>query len=252
MLRKYTWEKAKGELQHYRRREPERTTLYQLVFHGRDELPRVWEERFQGIYGVLRDEVLKAFDAYLNCGLLSHGAARAYCDSCHHSILIAFSCKKRGVCPSCSAKRAVKFAEHLYNEVLEDVPYRHVVFSMPKRLRVYFRYDRALLDILFQAAWASIKECLGNDTGTPAAILTAQTAGEALNYNPHLHGLVADGVFLPDGSFKPFEQLPLGAVTAQFCDRVLAELHKRELISDANVGQILSQKHTGFSVWLRP
>ena len=122
MLRQQVWEHAKGELRHYKRREPERSTLYQLVYHGREELPRVWEEHFQGTFGVLRKEVLDAFDAYLNCGLLCHGAARAYCGTCHHSMLVAFSCKKRGICPSCSAKRAVKFAEHLYEEVLEDVP----------------------------------------------------------------------------------------------------------------------------------
>jgi hypothetical protein len=50
--------------------------------HGRDELSRVWEDRFQATYGVLRDEVLTTFDEYLNCGLLAHGAARVYCDAC--------------------------------------------------------------------------------------------------------------------------------------------------------------------------
>jgi anaerobic ribonucleoside-triphosphate reductase len=50
------------------------------------------------------------FDEYLNCGILAHGTARVYCDDCKHSLLIAFSCKRRGVCPSCGAKRAVKFA----------------------------------------------------------------------------------------------------------------------------------------------
>lgn len=99
-------ERAKKKLQHYRRRKPEETPLYRIVYHGRDELPRVWEERFQGIFGVLRDEVLETFDEYRNCGLLQHGAALVYCDACKHSLLVAFSCKKRGLCPSCNAKRA--------------------------------------------------------------------------------------------------------------------------------------------------
>jgi hypothetical protein len=94
-------------------------------------------------------EVLKTLDEYLNCGILAHGAARVYCDGCKHSLLIAFSCKRRGVCPSCGAKRAVKFAEHIYSEVIEDVPHRHTVFTIPKRLRVFFKYDRKLHTILF-------------------------------------------------------------------------------------------------------
>jgi hypothetical protein len=110
MLRRYTWEKAKEKLQHYRRRSPEASTLYQIVYHSHDDLEFQWESRFQHQYGCLRDEVRKTLDEYLNCGILAHGAARVYCDGCKHSLLIAFSCKRRGICPSCGAKRAVKFA----------------------------------------------------------------------------------------------------------------------------------------------
>jgi hypothetical protein len=149
MLRRLIWNSVKDHCQYYRRRVPERSELYRLVYHQRDKLELLWEERFQPRYGVLRDEVRKALDSYLNCGLLAHGAARVYCDSCKHSFLVAFSCKKRGVCPSCSAKRAVMFAEHLYDKVLEPVPHRHIVFSIPKRLRPYLRYDRSVGSVYF-------------------------------------------------------------------------------------------------------
>ena len=82
MYRCATWESTKSKLQHYRRREPEKSVLYQLCYHLRDTLALVWTERFQATYGVLRDEVLSTFDEYLNCGLLCHGAARVYCDTC--------------------------------------------------------------------------------------------------------------------------------------------------------------------------
>ena len=139
MLRSYTWEAQKQKLQHYRRRTPETSGLYQIVFHGHEELQQTWEARFQHRYGYLRQEVCKTFTEYLNCGILAHGAARVYCDGCKHSLLIAFSCKRRGVCPSCGAKRAVKFAEHIHSEVIEEVPHRHTVFTIPKRLRGFFK-----------------------------------------------------------------------------------------------------------------
>ena len=47
MLRRYTWEKAKEKLQHYRRRSPEASVLYQIVHHSRDDLQFQWEARFQ-------------------------------------------------------------------------------------------------------------------------------------------------------------------------------------------------------------
>jgi len=181
MLRRYTWESQKRKLLHYRRRQPEASVLYQLVYHSHDELEYAWESRFQHRYGCLRDEVPKTLKEYLNCGILAHGAARVYCDGCKHSLLIAFSCKRRGVCPSCGAKRAVKFAEHIHSEVIEDIPHRHTVFTIPKRLRVFFRFDRKLNTILFRAAWGALSQVLDVDDRELAAIFTVQTAGEALN-----------------------------------------------------------------------
>lgn len=224
--------------------------MYRIVYHGRDELSRVWADRFGATYGVLRNEVLETFDEYLNCGLLQHGAARLYCDTCKHSLLVAFSCKKRGVCPSCNAKRAVKFGEHLYDSVLERVPHRHCGFTSLKRLRVYFRYDRSLLDILFKAAASAAQVVLGTGAQIPALILTVQTAGEALNFNPHLHGLLADGSFDAAGNFTPFSTIDTERIAEHFRDRVLAELVTRGLITDEVPAQILSQEHSGFGAWV--
>ena len=45
-------------------------------------------------------------------------------------------------------------------------------------------------------------------------------------------------------------EVDLKPIEEAFAERVLAQLHKRELISDEDVAQILSQDHTGFGVWL--
>jgi hypothetical protein len=144
----------------------------------------------------------------------------------------------------------VKFGEHLYDSVLERVPHRHCGFTLPKRLRVFFRYDRSLLDILFKAAASTVETVLGSDTQTPALILTVQTAGEALNWNPHLHGLLADGTFDEAGAFTPFAAIDSERIAEHFRDRVLAELVTRGLITDEVPAQILSQEHSGFGAWV--
>ncbi|WP_347489003.1 transposase zinc-binding domain-containing protein [Desulfoscipio sp. XC116] len=79
---------------------------------------------------------------YLDCGDLHLGFARVKCDDCNHEYLLPFSCKRRHFCPSCHQKRVVEFGEFLYGEVLKHVPHRQWVFSIPKRLRRYFIYDR--------------------------------------------------------------------------------------------------------------
>ncbi len=90
---------------------------------------------------------------------------------------------------------------------------------------------------------------LGSDERELAAIFTVQTAGGALNHHPHLHGLLADG-YWKDGVFSKLSEVDLEAIQEAFAKRILTQLHKRELITDDDVAQILSQDHTGFGVWM--
>ncbi len=48
--------------------------------------------------------VEKALRAFLECGIHRFGAVRFRCAACGESLFVAFSCKRRGLCPSCDAK----------------------------------------------------------------------------------------------------------------------------------------------------
>ena len=60
--------------------------------------------RLEADGGSLHPFVKQEFDDYLKCGRLEHGFLRAKCDACSHEHLVAFSCKRRGFCPSCGAR----------------------------------------------------------------------------------------------------------------------------------------------------
>jgi len=68
--------------------------------------------------------VIKKFDEYLKCGRLEHGFLRVHCESYHDEKLVAFSCKKRGFCPSCGARRMADSAALLVDEALPHQPMR--------------------------------------------------------------------------------------------------------------------------------
>ena len=51
------------------------------------------------------DYVENTFRSYLECGILSFGFGRCFCPSCKHGFAVAYSCKTRGLCPSCNSKR---------------------------------------------------------------------------------------------------------------------------------------------------
>ena len=137
----------------YNPRTPRKNQYYRCVEAHFEELAGVWDDRFQRDYGYWRPYVLDVIYKYLDCGDLHLGFARVKCDDCQHEYLLPFSCKRRYFCPSCHQKRVLEFGEFLYTEVLKQVLHRQWVFSIPKRLRRYFMYDRSLLSQLSRCAW---------------------------------------------------------------------------------------------------
>jgi hypothetical protein len=94
--------------------------------------------------GPVPEYVEREFRRYLECGILAYGFARARCGQCGHDFLIAFSCKGRGVCPSCNGRRMVETAAHLTDNVLPRLPVRQWVLAVPKRLRYFLERDAEL------------------------------------------------------------------------------------------------------------
>jgi hypothetical protein len=62
--------------------------------------------------------VQREFYGYLQCGILAHGFFRLGCGTCKHEMLLAFSCKRRGFCPSCAGRRMTQTAAHLVEQVI--------------------------------------------------------------------------------------------------------------------------------------
>jgi len=91
-------------------------------------------------------------EKYLDCGNPMCGFARIQCPDCGEERLLMFSCKTRGFCPSCHAKRHEEWEEWMREELLLDTPHRQVVFTVPKMLRLFFRFKRKLLNSLCLSA----------------------------------------------------------------------------------------------------
>jgi hypothetical protein len=168
-----------------------------------EKLESDWSERYAQHYGFWRPYVLNVIYRYLECGDLHCGFARVRCDHCGHEYLLAFSCKRRHFCPSCHQRRVVAFSERLVEQVLKKVPHRQWVFSIPKRLRIYFLFDRKLLVKLSRCAWKVLKAYLGQGSvGMPGAAITVHTFGDFQRFNPHLHVIATDGCFSDTGAFR--------------------------------------------------
>ena len=191
----------------YARHMPEHTGLYALVHeHYPAFLARLAEED-----RALPDHVREEFDEYLRCGVLEHGFLRAVCSQCHAERLVAFSCKKRGFCPSCGARRMAESARHLVEEVFGARPVRQWVLSFPYPLRFLFASKpEAIGPVLgivqrVVARWLAKQAGVKPDSARCGAVTLIQRFGSALNLNIHFHMLWLDGVYetSPDKPEKP-------------------------------------------------
>jgi Transposase zinc-binding domain len=103
-------------------RDPSTTVLYRVVAdHLETFLASL--DTDPDAHGLLAYVQRELYD-YLQCGVLAHGFLRLGCDTCHHELLLAFSCKRRGFCPSCAGRRMAQTAAHLVERVIPWVPTR--------------------------------------------------------------------------------------------------------------------------------
>ena len=179
----------------YKRHRPENTLLYQLVEQYYPDFKETLSE--QGKH--LPTFVEREFDEFLRCGRLEYGFLRVVCGDCKHEKLVAFSCKRRGFCPSCGARRMAESAALLVDDVLRGYPIRQWVLSLPIPLRLLLaRYPSELskvMGIIHRAISTHIVSRAGftNKQAKTGAVTIIQRFGSALNLNIHFHMLFLEG-----------------------------------------------------------
>ncbi len=186
----------------YVRHRPETTLLYQIV-------QEYWPE-FQAELAshgkILPAYITKEFNEYLKCGRLEHGFLRVRCESCHDEKLVAFSCKRRGFCPSCGARRMANSAALLVDEILPFQPMRQWVLSVPFPLRFLFASKPKVMTRVLGIVYRAISTYLAHKAGfakpmtQTGAVTLIQRFGGALNLNIHFHMLFLDGVYTGDSN----------------------------------------------------
>jgi hypothetical protein len=236
----------------YRPRRPRSSPLYRLLEGQYERLAQVHDERFRRTHGRLHGGVAEVVERFLDCGLLEGGFVRVHCASCRAGFLVAFSCKCRYLCPSCHAKRLLVWSAWIEEEILDKVPHRQYVFTLPKRLRPYFLHDRRLLGLLSRVAYDTLREfisaSLGERAAVPGVVASIQTFGTLLNWHPHLHFLVTDGAYREDGTFVPLFFHDPAVLTETFRRGILAAFVKEGLFTHEIADSMLTWPHSGFHV----
>lgn len=226
----------------YKRHEPEKTVLYKAMA---DNLETWISQREAEGKNPLPTFVENELRAFLDCGILESGFSLVSCDSCSHVLPVAHSCKKRGFCPSCGAKRMSETTQHLTENVLPHVPYRQWVVTFPYALRFWMATSRELtcavhkiLSSTIMSYYTTIAEERRIIDPHSGGATFFQRFGSALNLNFHSHIIMIDGVYSEVEGSPKFFTLPgpdndyVSQIVEAIADSVISLLRKKGYICD--------------------
>jgi len=202
---------------------PRGANILRLIFHDHfHAFADVYDSLYAQDYGKFRlERISHVAERFESCGDYTKGIARIQCcnPECRLEYFRPFSCKGFYLCPSCSQKRTLLFAEYLDEQLLFTLPHRQFVFSIPKALRIFFRHDQKLFAAVSSLLFSLIRKFYRLAAGAPllstASIIAFQPFGDFLRPNAHWHCLVLEGGFAPDGRFLFLVESRDGAVPAK-------------------------------------
>ena len=188
----------------------------------------------------IRETVFYNINNMLKCRTPELGGAVFECPNCGYSTFHFFTCKSR-FCPTCGAKysneRVLKAMSIMFNAY-----HRHFTFTIAEQIRWYFRYDRNMLNLLFRAvditltSWAS--ELNKKENFKLGFIQVLHTFGRPMNWNPHIHALVAEVAMGNNTIEKKIDYFPFKMLRKRF-QTVLLKLMKKYI--KKKQPQLLSQ-----------
>lgn len=141
----------------------------------------------------------KVMRAISRCRTQELGGHRDRCSKCGHEAVVFHSCRNRH-CPRCQSEARAKWLEDRRKELL-NVPYFHVVFTVPDKLNPLALYAPAVFyDLLFRAVAQTLLEIGASRMGARLGFLAVlHTWGQLLTLHPHIHCVVPGGGFSLDG-----------------------------------------------------
>jgi hypothetical protein len=133
--------------------------------------------------------------AIARCRTAALGGHVDRCDACGHQAISYNSCRNRH-CPKCQAQARERWL-HARERDLLDVPYVHIVFTLPHGLLpLAYRNGTRLYTWLFQASTATLREVAADPRhlGAELGVLSIlHTWGQTLVRHPHVHCVVPAG-----------------------------------------------------------
>lgn len=186
-----------------------------------------WDAFSKAYSGSLRPVVENEVQKVLGCGELKGGFSFYVCPDCGRYKFVPFRCHSR-FCNTCGIKYQQSRAESIANKLI-NCRHRHAVFTIPEELRIYFRKDRRLLNILFQSAAQTIADWSYNQNKSKGfrfgMVCGLHTFGRDLKWNPHIHMIISEGCYsISHDEWKNVNYIPFVMLRKRWMTTLLSNM----------------------------
>ena len=201
----------------------------------------------------LPPDKLTAMNSIMACKTGKLGYTLIRCRVCANTTMRACACGNRN-CPSCGYLNEQRWVALRQAEVIPEIPYFHLIFTMPHELNgILYQNQREALNLFFRSVKDTIL-VLARDKlkMTPGILMILHTFGSNLSLHYHLHVLVSGGGLAVDR--KEFKRclsnvffLPLKALQTVYRGKFLSglkQLREEDRLSFLNAAQKYRNHYT--------
>lgn len=177
----------------------------------------------------LRPNANKEVHKVINCSNHNLGSSVFVCPIDDEVIFCPHTCKGR-LCSSCGIKAQKVKTQNILEKCI-NCKHRHMTFTIPSELTMYFFPILNSTDILFSSVNDTLYSIVNgkvkpksNYKFMPSFFAFLHTFGRPLNFNPHIHVIISEGVIDKSHHFKNFNYFNYDALSKRFMKILLDKM----------------------------
>lgn len=193
-----------------------------------------WEEyymKYKFTLDKIRSNADKDVNKIIDCANKNLGATIYVCPNDNEVIFCHHTCKGK-LCSSCGIKTQKVKTQNIL-ETCINTKHRHITFTIPNDLNMWFFYNLKSTNLLFDAVNDTIYSIVNGKVKkkykykfTPGFFAFLHTFGRPLNFNPHIHIIIAEGVIDKNHNFKKYNYFNYDALSKRFMKILLDKMEK--------------------------
>ena len=189
--------------------------------------------KYKSTLDILRPNALKEVHKVIDCANHNLASSVYVCPKCEEVIFSHHTCKGK-LCSSCGIKSQKIKTEHILEKCV-NVKHRHITFTIPSSLCKWFFNDLSTTNILFDSVSDTLYSIVNGKVKkkktkkyswkySPGFFAFLHTFGRPLNFNTHIHVIIAECVVDKHKNIKKFNHFNYEALSKRFMKILLDKM----------------------------